>query len=245
VVARRPCPRTLRPARLEANIWCRYNNVCSHTGSPVTKEIGGWVAGSSSDPSKTTMTTSHDDDALLERLKLRIREPRSRIDMDTLSSPPLYAPVGPRIVAETEEALRLRLPNLLSRVYCEVANGGFGPGGGLLGLDGGHLSADGLTLVQTYQSFLVGGWPVGLLPLWDWGDAMWSGVDASTVDATIVTHDETGPTGTRFSLQTWLSEWLGDVDLFPEIYELEDAILTNPLTQRPVRRKRRGLAKGL
>lgn len=185
-----------------------------------------------------------DEAALLERLKLRIREPRSRIDMDTLSNPPLYAPADLGDVAAAEEALGMRFPALLSRIYCEVANGGFGPGGGLLGLDGGHLSADGLTLVETYESFLAGGWPVGLLPLWDWGDAMWSCVDASTTEATLVTHDETGPTRTRFSLHAWLSSWLAEVDLFPEIYELEDAILTNPFTQRPLLRKRRGRAKG-
>jgi hypothetical protein len=185
-----------------------------------------------------------DDDEILERLRVRRSNPEGRIDMDTLAPPALYAPVDDAAVAEAEAALGFAIPTFLSRIYREVGNGGFGPGAGLLGLSNGHVNADGLTLVETYQSFLAGDWPAGLLPLWDWGDAMWSCVDSRSREGTIVTHDETGATRTAFTLPSWLDAWLEGADLFSSIYELEDATMLNPFTHEMVPRKRRGAAIG-
>ncbi|WP_229868244.1 SMI1/KNR4 family protein [Streptomyces chryseus] len=58
---------------------------------------------------------------------------------------PLFPPVTPAEVENAERAIGRRLPELLRRVYTEVANGGFGPDRGLASLtDGsrvpGHLT---------------------------------------------------------------------------------------------------------
>jgi len=58
--------------------------------------------------------------------------------------PPL-APASAEAVADAERRLGHRLPPLLRRLYREVANGGFGPGYGILGVAGGHPDDLGMT----------------------------------------------------------------------------------------------------
>lgn len=64
------------------------------------------------------------------------------------------AQVQPVLTAEQEAAslaaLGFRPPELLLRVYREVGNGGFGPGYGLLGLQGGWWAFRRMTAVGTY-----------------------------------------------------------------------------------------------
>jgi hypothetical protein len=48
-------------------------------------------------------------------------------------------PASVEVVAHFEAELGHSLPSLLRRLYLEVANGGFGPSYGVLGLDGGHV----------------------------------------------------------------------------------------------------------
>ena len=47
-----------------------------------------------------------------------------------------HAPLPETVIAGVEESLGFRLQPLLRRVYGEIANGGFGPGYGILGLRG-------------------------------------------------------------------------------------------------------------
>ena len=69
------------------------------------------------------------------------------------------------MLAETEARLGFTLPPLLARVYTEVADGGFGPGYGLLSLEDLELGEQSLSSV--YLEFRAGGWLKRLLPLWD------------------------------------------------------------------------------
>jgi hypothetical protein len=50
----------------------------------------------------------------------------------------IYPPTTISVVEATEKELGFRLPSLLSQLYTEVANGGFGPGYGIYGLEGGY-----------------------------------------------------------------------------------------------------------
>jgi hypothetical protein len=184
------------------------------------------------------------DDELILSLRNRIDDPHKRIDMNTLPPPKLYPTVSRDEITTAEAKLGMALPPFLARVYTEVANGGFGPAGGLVGIHGGYADAEGRTLEETYASFVHTGWPPNLLPLWDWGDAAWSCIDARSLNGTVVTHDESGPTTTKFVVQTWLEDWVAGVDLFSEIFELEDITLLNPFTRKPMPAKRRGRAKG-
>lgn len=66
-------------------------------------------------------------DALIRRLQ----------NVTAHRTPPPPPPANPGVVAAAEAEVGFRLPDLLRRMYLEVANGGFGPFYGLLGLDGG------------------------------------------------------------------------------------------------------------
>jgi hypothetical protein len=76
-------------------------------------------------------------DELIERIKKRSNDPKrrtsgSRFDLERFKSDPrwqrAYPPVTSEQVKETEALLGFQLPRLLTRLYVEVANGGFGPG---------------------------------------------------------------------------------------------------------------------
>ena len=166
-------------------------------------------------------------------------------------------------VSAAEAELGFSLHPLLIRVYTEVADGGIGPGYGLLPL--GARAASGLrppaaaaragasSLCGTYRTLRTGGhenewprrWPEQLLPLWDWGGAIWTCLDVVSPAGDIVTHDDVaGATLTVFHLRTWLAAWVSGVDLWKEIYDDKVATILNPFTRKPVETKVRGAAKG-
>jgi hypothetical protein len=76
--------------------------------------------------------------------------------------PPLAAPASPKDIASAEKRLAFPLPDDLKHLYSAIANGGFGPGGGLIPLD---------EVVSYYEELSAnppgeGGqpWPAHLLP---------------------------------------------------------------------------------
>ncbi|TAK01488.1 MAG: SMI1/KNR4 family protein [Chloroflexota bacterium] len=83
--------------------------------------------------------------------------------MGTPANPTLAAPATPGDVDAVEAELGGRLPTALRRAYLEVADGGFGPGAGLL-----PLSAA-LAIYRDYRAESPGprrsSWPAVLLPL--------------------------------------------------------------------------------
>src|SRR5688572_25475785 len=140
------------------------------------------------------------EDELLAAIRTRIVDPNLRIDMKTVRIPPIYGTASAEALTKAEVELAFRLPALLRRLYSEVENGGFGPGAGLVGVEGGHPDMDGRALSASYAAFRAEGWPEGLLPLWDRGDGAWSCVDALSLDERVVTVDEAGSTRTKFTL---------------------------------------------
>jgi len=192
---------------------------------------------------KTNINT---DETLLARLRTRAMDPLTRTDARASTDSLLYPPAPPEAIASVEACLGFALHPFLKRIYLEVANGGFGPGYGLLSLadSGGESDRDSLSSV--YLEFHDDDWPEKLLPLWDWGGAAWSCLDGNSSEGTIVTHDDVdGATKTSFNLRSWLQAWVDGVDLWKEIYEDKDAILMNPFTRKPVSTKVRGVAKGV
>jgi hypothetical protein len=189
-------------------------------------------------------------DDLIRLLRERIQEPSTRTD----SGDPTvahYPPVAETTMTDTEAELGFHLPVVLRRVYTEVANGGFGPGLGLLSAD----VEDEPCLVTVYRESCAGEyppqlspsgrWPARLLPICDWGDAIWTCVDWSTSDGTIVIHDDVdGPTRTEFNVYTWLTSWANDADIWDTMYEDREVSILNPFTRWPVKTRIRGHAKG-
>ncbi len=134
---------------------------------------------------------------------------------------------SPDVVADAERRLGFALPDLLRRCYLEVANGGFGPGLGILGLEGGweFRGSDLIRMYRTYHDegpFANWDWPHGVLPVADLGGGALACVDTRHPDAPVVVWDEdldfdeedeeaSGvPTFTDEapSLRAWLEAWL-------------------------------------
>ncbi len=111
----------------------------------------------------------------------------------------------------------------------------------MLGITSGRVELAERTIVSGYHEFRepvpqgFSRWPEGVLPLWDWGDAMWSCIDAMDDAGRIITCDSAaGATVTEFTVQTWLEAWLDEVDLWAELYEPgPEATIINPFTREP------------
>ncbi|WP_158684949.1 hypothetical protein [Streptomyces sp. LaPpAH-108] len=120
-----------------------------------------------------------------------------------LSLPP---PTTSGAVADAERTIGFPMPPLLRRLYTEVANGGFGPDDGILGVRGGHPQGSFRDIAELYEdgpdpSGLV---PAGLVLIYDWGCTSWSLVDF---------RDPAGPMWCTEDGRLWpqgitLAEWL-------------------------------------
>ncbi|MBT2490302.1 hypothetical protein J7E96_17605 [Streptomyces sp. ISL-96] len=120
----------------------------------------------------------------------------------------LPTPARPAAVTEAEQAIGFPLPPLLRRLYLDVANGGFGPAEGILGVRGGAPQGDWSDLSEIYDdgpdpSSRI---PTGLVPVYDWGCTIWSLVDFRDPAGPMwCTHDgECRPQG--INLSQWLAE---------------------------------------
>jgi len=123
------------------------------------------------------------------------------------------APASPASIDAAEAAIGAALPSLLRRLYLEVANGGFGPSHGVLGVDGlgPMVSAAASSIVEAYRGFRSGpefASPIGLVPLLDWGCALWSLVDCRDPVARMWGWDyDSDPTAPLFPDKLTLTEW--------------------------------------
>ncbi len=139
---------------------------------------------------------------------------------------PLPSLATPEAVDAVEASLGVTLPVLLRRLYLEVANGGFGPGYGIVGVDGGWTDR-GDTLADLARSFRRGSpfdtwtWPPTLLPLCHLGDGAYDCVDTARPAAPVLrwdpnaavegADDDDGGEDLREaapSLEDWFRRWL-------------------------------------
>lgn len=188
-------------------------------------------------------------DPLLEALRRRLTvAPRRPIG--TFDEPEAHAPATPSEIASAEAALGFALPPLLRRLYGEVADGGFGPGYGLFPVHG-RRSEPGQDedLVEVRNKLAVDPrLPPTLLPICDWGCAIWSCLDCSVDAGPIVTlagEDEELLTSTGHDLRGWLMAWLDGVDLWSEMFEPGPTIVViHPFTKKPVETKGQGKPRG-
>jgi hypothetical protein len=185
---------------------------------------------------------------LLDELRRRAADPsrvRDRNDFYVIQDcflipaegPPAPPPprASPDQIAASEQLLGFPLPPALQQLYGQVANGGFGPGHGLLGLVGGATDVFGQTAVETYRVLRTpwagetSSWPEGLLPICDWGEAGdrdgMSCVDCFDAALPIVRHENEWLLNGRHypdrftregrTLRHWLHAWVEGEDLFP------------------------------
>ncbi|MEU6311321.1 SMI1/KNR4 family protein [Streptomyces sp. NPDC047014] len=119
----------------------------------------------------------------------------------------LPAPLGAGEIARAEGIVGFPLPPLLARLYTQVGDGGFGPEQGLLPLR---------RAVAVYRAQRESGWrwPEGVLPVADFGCAMYACVDCRSGTAQVLLFDPNpGEPDLAWSVDTpslagWLRGWL-------------------------------------
>jgi hypothetical protein len=139
--------------------------------------------------------------------------------MSTPVAATLPSPADPAAVVKAEAELGFALPPVLRRVYLEVADGGFGPGGGLMSLAGATAAYARLGIGDELPRGRA--WPQRLIPIRE-VDPGFDCVDASSPAGRIVAWDPedlrefSGEKAWKASfseiapsVEAWLEEWVG------------------------------------
>ena len=128
-----------------------------------------------------------------------------------LPAPPAPPPASAAALRATEAACGIALPPLLARLYREVANGGFGPAYGLLGVVDGHRDDVG----RTAWRWADNRGPAVLIAICHWGCGIYSLVDAADPDARMWGYDPNADVADadavfpqELGLAQWLERWL-------------------------------------
>lgn len=161
-------------------------------------------------------------DDLVHLMRKRASDSRRMCDACQDVERRAYPPASPAAVEKAEEALAMKL-GLIRRLYVEVGNGGFGPGYGFVGVEGGY-DEDGRCLVGVHQ-FLSSVYTDKelqwneLLPICTWGSAIWSCVKQPAKNGPICTLHEKGLNELSYNLRSWLEAWLDGVSLWREMFD--------------------------
>ena len=173
-------------------------------------------------------------DQILQRLRDRIAQ-GSAVDSTLSSNRIPFAPTTVATLVRCEQELGFALPPLLGRIYTEVANGGFGPGYGFLGLYGGVTNEDRHTLAEFHRGTAQASfrkrfpeWPSQTIRVCNWGCAMYSCIDCATSDFQ-VWHFEPNPSAEELGFvncliphkrgfDAFLEAWLDGVDVFNDVF---------------------------
>ena len=138
-------------------------------------------------------------------------------DMSKPAEAPLAPPATEAAFEDVQSQLGVPLPDFLRRFYLEVADGGVGPGAGLLSA-GELLTTYGRLKSAPPGEVDVEDWPDGLLPLAAVDEAYYCCLDTSTGRMLETDYDEIeDDSDVTFrmalreiapSLQAWLTDWL-------------------------------------
>jgi|SRR5579875_1568566 len=147
-----------------------------------------------------------------------------------------YATASEEAIGEAERGLGFPIPALLKACYLRVANGGFGPGYGIIGVEGGYASDYG-NLVETHgvlkrdQESEGREWPNGLLPFCEWGCNIFSCVDCHDTRHPVYTFEDFAVRPQGYTLDKFFELWMSGADILAyEASEAERVEVTNPFT---------------
>jgi hypothetical protein len=173
-------------------------------------------------------------DDLVKRLKTHLRWNRKTKDPvgGVFRARP---PASERDVVATEKRIGFNLPHTLREIYSNVANGGFGPGYGVMGVEGGFTDDMGNTVADLFESYRHSDpedptwqWPDRFLPICHWGCVVYSAIDCSGEQSSVYYVDvgvkEPGEPMESIiklhkpSIEVWLSDWLDGKDLWHEVW---------------------------
>jgi hypothetical protein len=139
-------------------------------------------------------------------------------------------PASNKDLLATEQRLGFRIPYTLRKIYLEVANGGFGPGYGVMGVENGFMDDSGNTVVDLYERYRrpdpedsTWQWPEYWLPFCYWGCGMYSAIDCCkepspvySIDPSVKEAGEPMESIIRLhkpSIEVWLNDWLDGKNL--------------------------------
>ena len=131
-------------------------------------------------------------------------------------------PLGADDIANAELALEVSIPPLLAEGYKTIGNGGFGPGGGVIGIGDGHASDLGdltetFRVIERDQHAMGAKWEPGMLPFVGWGCAIFSCVDCHQPSFPVHTLEEGELSAQVTTLNDFFERWLAGEDLFQVI----------------------------
>lgn len=184
-----------------------------------------------------------DENTLIERLKQQLTTGRSPSEEYDFVRQQTNPPVTMNDLIEAEAKLGFPLPPLLKRLFCEVGNGGFGPGYGLfkLTLDRSVDDEYDDALVDTYLALHPAGneawslspgkesaeaqqpicyyeYPEQVLMLCEWGCNIYSFLDCSSPEYRVLRKDHNYSLTEHAlecpSFHQWLEAWLAGIPLF-------------------------------
>ncbi|WP_407570592.1 SMI1/KNR4 family protein [Deinococcus altitudinis] len=164
-----------------------------------------------------TTPASSTSASLVRRLRERVSDPM--LFTDELHSLGPNAPADPETLAQVEEGLGLRLPDLLRQIYLEVGDGNWGPGYGLLPLKGESYASSAGSLLDESRAT---GTP-GQVFLCYWGCTVFSVLDSASGRVGIVdvgTECSDQVSWQASSVEEWFEAWLSGKNLF---FDVEDA----------------------
>jgi hypothetical protein len=166
-----------------------------------------------------------------------------------LSSGVPHPSVTEDLVRNARARLGFKIPKLLEDCYLRIGNGGFGPGYGVIGLEGGHASDFG-SLVSTFEQLKSDqeqegyAWPEGMLPFNGWGCNTFSCVDCMGGEALVYTFEDFELSEAGYDLPTFFDLWLSGVDALAHSQTnppRQRVMITNPFTgEKAVVRGKRG-----
>jgi hypothetical protein len=190
-------------------------------------------------------------DSLVDAVRRRAIDPQKRHDFASAFETHLPDLASSDACDLAEQELSVVLPPLLRRLFTEVANGGFGPGYGILGVEGGHCDDQGRDLVNA-QRFVAAmsrafkvEWLPTVVPICQWGAGIWSCIECKSDCGTIVTLDESGLTFTRHTLNSWLDDWCNDISIWNTMFEFKERDIRNPFTGKMTKTRVRVRAIGI
>lgn len=197
--------------------------------------------------SQTNTTSSFDmeHDKLLQAIFLRATNPKTRTDYSNQWPCALPPKATLEQVRAAERELNTQLYPFHQDLLIHVGNGGFGPGNGLIGLQGGHTD-DGLSLVELTKLLLPSGavndgQPL-TVPLCDWGSGSWSLINA--INGHVLTLDESGLFDTDMLLETYMSIWAEGAPLVEKLFTFKIYSGIDPFTKKPIDVRMRGSPLG-